>query len=77
MARVMPRVESIPTAAMPMPNSPALTLWAPPLIRKLNTTTAPTMSTGSRVESIPSDRPSMTTVAGPVSAESASFWVGR
>ena len=85
MARVMPRVDSIPTAAIPMPYRPLekrISYSAPPVVReppearKETMMAMPMMMMGAAVDSIPREMPPMMVVAAPVSVESARFWVG-
>ena len=68
MASVIPSVLSIPTAASATPYVPAISLVSHIAI---TTTTA-----GISVLSIPSPKPPIITVAGPVSACCANFLVG-
>ena len=75
-ARVMPKVESMPTAEMAMPYSPKEPLPAPPEIKKETSTEAAMMRIGAKVDSIPRERPLMTSVPEPVLAEPASRLVG-
>ena len=71
-AKVIPKVESIPTAAMPIPYRPILrfaalnSTWKPFAQRYAKMIATPTVITGTAVESIPKPRPLMITVAGPV-----------
>jgi len=80
----MPNVESIPTAAMPMPYSPRIRFSAVsilstsnPMAHKNAMIIAKAMvMTGIAVESIPKPKPEMITVAGPVCPLAATRCVG-
>ncbi len=76
MARVMPKVESMPTAEMPMPYKPSLKLAAPPARRKLARTAAEMIRMGRKVERIPTEMPLITTGAVPLWAVHARSLVG-
>ena len=76
MARVMPRVESIPTAARAMPYRPMLVLAAPPDRKKASRIQTATMMMGMAVDSMPRPRPPMMMVAEPVWLLLLSSWVG-
>ena len=74
----MPRVDSIPTAAIPIPYNPmpAFEKSNPEANRKDRIIPMTTEITGITVEIIPIPRPEMITVAGPVSELLAILWVG-
>ena len=79
-ARVMPSVDSMPTAAMEMPYRPRLSVSllktksvAKPYASRM---AAQMVITGMAVERMPRPTPLITTVAEPVWAASASFCVG-
>jgi hypothetical protein len=67
-ASVMPNVESIPTAATAMPYKPAVPMAI--IVAKT------TIMTGAAVLSIPTDKPSIMTIAGPPTELSAILRVG-
>ena len=82
---MIPNVESIPTAAIPIPYNPKERFSA---VKKLLTSkpiaqryakiiATPIVMTGTAVEIMPRPRPEMITVAGPVLELSATFCVGR
>ena len=74
----MPKVDSIPTAAIPIPYNPMPTFVKsnPEANKKEQIIPTTTASTGMAVESIPSPRPEIITVAGPVSPALETNWVG-
>ena len=76
MARVMPSVDSIPTAAKAMPYRPMPVLAAPPERKNANRMHTATITMGTAVESIPRPRPPMIMVAEPVWLLLLSSWVG-
>ena len=65
---VTPTVASIPTAAMPMPYSPAV-LYETQIVPQIS-------STGSTADRMPTARPAMMFVAGPVREASAILRIG-
>ena len=81
----MPRVDSMPTAAMPMPYrplenrssySPEAVDRVPPAARKETMMAMPMITMGAAVDFMPREMPPMMVVAAPVSVESARAWVG-
>ncbi len=73
----MPSVESMPTAAMPTPNTPSRKVSPPPAATKETRIATTTVISGIQVDFMPSAMPEMITVAGPIWACSAIRWVGR
>mmetsp|Transcript_14209 Transcript_14209/g.40301 ORF Transcript_14209/g.40301 Transcript_14209/m.40301 type:complete len:228 (-) Transcript_14209:1626-2309(-) len=67
-ARVIPRVANMPTALIATPYTPARL--------KLITMSKVTITIGGIVENMPTARPRIKTVAGPVSADFAMLWTG-
>ena len=83
-ARVIPSVESIPTAAIPIPYKPTPRFELKVMVIKsycadINAKTIATLIviTGIAVEIIPNPNPEIITVAGPVFELSATLCVGR
>ena len=66
-ARVTPKVASIPTAPKPIPYNPNSGIVKPLLTLKAAMIAIPIMITGAAVDFIPTANPSMITVAGPYS----------
>ena len=77
-ANVIPNVESIPTAAIPIPYNPIPILLKskPEAKRKELVIPTTTANTGTAVDNIPKPKPEMITVAGPVKPDSDTFLVG-
>ncbi len=83
MAKVIPKVDNIPTAAIPIPYNPLerlvkskLPMVKPEAKRKANITPQTTAITGIATDNIPVPNPAIITVAGPVCPLAEIFLVG-